>query len=87
MAKYLIIDKDEQEVTFVAKVKKNNISLKYSKNSIWSENVRNKDAGSLVDNGNGVEIHLNGHILAVDYSDFEKLHILCNLKVKTDKNL
>jgi len=91
MDKFLIIDNQDEEVTYVAKVTKSTVKLRRSKSEIWSQSARGEEIGKLVDTGNNIEINtwVNGVVetLKFNHSEFVQLYHLVSLKYKTDKDL
>ena len=87
MSKILIIDKKEEEISYVAILTKNKVKLRRSKSEIWADSAKGEYIGALKDTGNGIEISLGSQELNLDYSEFVELYHLVALKYKTDKNL
>lgn len=59
-------------------------SLIYSADGAWSESLAGTVAMSLIDNGDGLQVELDTHLLSLDYSQAQQLLILL-LRVFGDK--
>lgn len=67
--------------------------LKYSSNNSWYEHVKDTEAASLVDDGNGVKINLGNRKIKLDYTEaFEVLILLaknndCSFKICKEETI
>jgi len=85
--KVLVIDKVDEEIQYVAEVDDNEINLRRSKAGHWNSSAKGEHIGTLVDDGNGVNIKLEGFDLDLNYSNFCELFTLMELKMGIDDNM
>jgi hypothetical protein len=79
---------DEEELKYIVNVDDDgDVSMRYSKSSIWSTGTRGNHIGSLEDTGNDIKIKLDGKELTLDYHEFLQLKLLMDIKVEIDDNL
>lgn len=84
MKKIFINDRYEYDYEFIINNDGVEIHRLYYSNNGWHEVIQNTLACELIDNGNGIESGLlfKGNL---DYSDFQQLVIISNLKYTSDK--
>ena len=85
--KIMVVDEIDEEIQYVADIDDDNIKLRRSKASHWNSSVKGEHIGTLVDDGNGVNIKLEGFDLDLNYSNFCELFRLMELKMGIDGNM